>query len=378
MKKGVYSIIFIFCCFLFSCNRQVRQGRHHQIEVVCVDSFLTLGDLFEDFQFIPLENKRECMLSDVFKMIALPEGFVIHDESGRSNVLFFSQEGKFVHRIGDVGRKKEEYISVDDIAVDERAKEIAVMTRGSEIKIYDYSGNYKGTMELKTDAYVNKMCRCDGGYACLLNHNAKGDSILYLYDKDGKLIGKKVPSLPMDIMVSSFVVNPLRTLGEKVLYVDFFTSMFTVVDFDNLEKSDTYQMMTDHVFIYDKEEYENNISNYDCITSGYYMGEKVFGWMNYEKVLSYYSMDLIKDKAYVIPYYDWTPPLLSFYNGYVYTILSQEEIFALAYPKADIITPTMEAFSNAFNLYRADFTMNSNFVILKMKPKNNVWIGEVQ
>lgn len=343
-----------------------------------MDSFLTLEDLFEDFQFIPLEDERQCMLSFVMKLIALPEGFVIYDESGQSNVLFFSPEGKFVRRIGDVGRKKEEYTGVDDIAVDEREKEIAVLTQGREIKLYDYNGRYKDTKELKVDAYINKMCRCHGNYICLLNHNSQGDSLLYLYDKEGGRIGKKVPSLPMDIVEGSFVVNPIQTTGNKALFVDFFTSVFTVIDFDNLEKSETYQMTTDHVFTYDKEEYENNIGSYDCITSGYYMGNKIFGWMNHDKVLSYYSMDLMNDRAYIIPYYDWVPPLLSFCNGYVYTILSQEQIFALAYPKTDIITPTMEAFSGAFYQYRANFSMNSNFVILKMKPKNNVWIGEVQ
>ena len=368
-QSSIYLLLGLASLLFVSCDRHQEKVAYHAVETAEIDSFMTLTGLYGGFQLIPLENDARCMLSNVMKLVAIPEGFIIYDESGQSNVFFFDMHGKFKGKIGDVGKNKREYVSVDDIAVDTAKREISVLTRGREIKVYDYGGQHVRSIELKAEAYLNKMCRYEEGYVCLTNHSARGDSLLCIYDDAGQLIGKKIPSLPTDITDGSFVANPLQTFGHQVLFVDFFQSLFNILDVDDWEQTDTYMMQTGRMFTYDEKEFENHMDLYDCILSGYLSGEKVFGWMDCNKTLSYYEMDLATKKASILSYYDWAPPLLSFHDGHAYTILTQEEIFALAYPSPANSSPTMEALSKAFEPYRETYTMNSNFVILKMKQK---------
>lgn len=367
------NILYVFFpVLLFSCVGYKTSVAYNEIETICQDSFVTLADLYGQAEMIPLENKEEAMISDVLKMEVTPDGFFIRDlyGGGYTRVLFFDNNGGFVTQIGNMGKGKEEFLYMDDMAVDKTRKEVAILTMGQEIKRYGYDGKYKDEISLQDDVRYEKLCCAGDMYICSARHNDKDDSLVCIFNRKGELVSKHVASLPMYISDASFVGNPIQTNGNKMLYVDYFKSMFTLVDLKKPMQESTCKMDLDNMFVYKNNPGEDNKDDEDRITSGYYVNDVIYGWMNHNKSLCYYQIDLTNNKACICPSYDWTPLDLCVTDGFAYAALSQDQVMKLCVHKSPYTNSTKDMLSEAFKSYADRFSMMDNFVILKMKSNN--------
>lgn len=321
-----------FSALLFSCAGYKDNVVYNDVETACQDSFVTLADLYGHAEMIPLENKEEAMISFVHKLEVTPEGFFICDLSNsRLRVLFFDDKGSFVTQIGRVGGSKEEYTYMDDVSVNKAKKEVAILTKGHQIKLYSYDGKYKDEIILQDDVWYEKLQCCGDMYICAARHNDKGDSLVCLFDQKGMVISKHVASLPLYISEASFVSNPIQTNDGKMLYVDFFKSMFSFVDLEKPLQESTYKMNLGNMFVYTGEDEMKNMG--DNLVSGYYNDDAIYGWMNHDSSLSYYQIDLKNNRACVCPFYDWAPTSLTVAGGCAYALLSQDQVLSLCVQK---------------------------------------------
>ena len=301
MKNTAF--IIVFSCIFFSCTEQKNILKCHEFEAVRMDSIMTLTDLYEDFQFIPLENDSIGMLSYAMKLEAVPEGFIIHDLGAKSRALMFDDKGLLVGQIGDVGRSSNEYMGAVDLSVNQNTKEVAILTMNHEVKTYDYQGTCKSTMNLSRDVIFNNLCWNGDNFVCATRHNTYGDSLLYVYDMHGNLVNKALSPLPVDIVEASFVANPLQAYANKVLFIDFFRSSFTIMDMEDTDKYESLKIKSDNMFTYDKKILENHMNTRDFLNSGFCNDSTIYGWMNYDSSLSYYTMNLYDGEAHIYPYY---------------------------------------------------------------------------
>lgn len=357
---------------LLSCAGYKASMTDNEIETVCQDSFVTLADLYDHAEMIPLENKEEAMICDVLKMEVTPEGFFIRDlyGGGFTRILFFDNKGNFVTQIGKMGKSKQEYIYIDDMAVDKAKKEVAILTMGQQIKRYDYDGKYKDEILLQDDVRYETLCYSDDMYICSTWNNDKQDSLICIFNHKGEVISKHVASLPKYIHEGQHISNPIQADGNKVLYADYYRSKFHLIDLKNPLQESSYNMDIDNMFVYTDDSSITDKGDKDDITSSYYMNDAIFGLMNHKRSLSYYQIDLKRNKACVCPFYDWTPMLFTMTDGYAYAVLTQAEVMSLCVRKSPYTNQTKDMLGEAFKAYANNFTMKDNFVILKMKPKD--------
>jgi hypothetical protein len=112
--KSVYYILISVCCLSFSChNQKQRSGQDgdsaiQQIKWKSQKDF-EIKDLVEDIQYILLENKTECLFSEISKLIIENDRIYILDMYETKSLFVFDITGKFLHKVGGVGGGPGEY-----------------------------------------------------------------------------------------------------------------------------------------------------------------------------------------------------------------------------------------------------------------------------
>jgi hypothetical protein len=102
---------------------------------------VNLSGLAADVRFIKLEYNPDCILSYIKDVIIFSEFVLVCDV--KNNLYLFTQDGKFLRRIGKIGRGPGEYTNILGVDVDTKAKLIYVLNNTSQKLIaYDYQGNF--------------------------------------------------------------------------------------------------------------------------------------------------------------------------------------------------------------------------------------------
>ena len=135
MKK---ILILIAVCICITACQTDNTGTLKTIPVnVDQDSPVNLSEIADDIKKISLEVTDESLISIIRKVIYADEMLIVFDY--RAGVLVFSEEGKFLRKIGNKGQGPSEYNTIFDIAYDSDKKIIYICT-GRRIMSYDIQG----------------------------------------------------------------------------------------------------------------------------------------------------------------------------------------------------------------------------------------------
>lgn len=153
MKKVLLLIFLIFS--ILSCSDKKDGGNKHKdtqttnIKVSVDDrQSIKCSRLFQSTQLIPLETNEQSLLDNIQKIIPDSEGKIYVSTS--KSVSVFDSEGKFIHKINNVGKGPGEYLQIDDFLIDEQEGYIEILDmRGRKIVRYDLSGKYVDQWETK-------------------------------------------------------------------------------------------------------------------------------------------------------------------------------------------------------------------------------------
>ncbi len=85
-----------------------------------------LSNFAEIISIIPLETTSECLIGKIDKILHVDGVYYIVDEFNAKQIYAFDEEGKFITRIGGVGRGPGEYVVPCDIFYDSAKGEIVV------------------------------------------------------------------------------------------------------------------------------------------------------------------------------------------------------------------------------------------------------------
>ena len=115
---------------------------------------------FDCIREIVLETNTDCVISDIEKI--LQHDTLLYIKDIRQNKLFiFSQNGRHLHTIKDIGRGHGEYISLIDVAVDNAENEILLLVEPHGIMHYTLYGDFKYKESLGCP--YTDIC-CDSNY----------------------------------------------------------------------------------------------------------------------------------------------------------------------------------------------------------------------
>lgn len=106
---------------------------------------------FSDYEIILLENNNESVIGKISDIKFYKNKFYIHDSRYSKSVFIFSLQGKFLKKIGSLGKGPGEYISTLDFEIDTLNNELIILSY-EKLLIYNLEGEYKKTINLEFPA----------------------------------------------------------------------------------------------------------------------------------------------------------------------------------------------------------------------------------
>ncbi len=187
MNKHFVIALFItfFNGYYLYPQEKVRINENSNQEVV-------FSDLFESAKIVPLETSKKCFISRISVLKTDTNRIFILDKKIKS-VFIFNIQGKFIKKVGQVGKGPGEFIRPTDILLDKLNKRLEVLDKsGQKILIYDYEGNF---IKSKTAIWIQDFEKLNDstyiGYSYnypIADKNQGFNSVLVAFNGDGTII----------------------------------------------------------------------------------------------------------------------------------------------------------------------------------------------
>jgi hypothetical protein len=128
-KMFIISLGAILCCFACSRNETNRSNFQNLI-TISVPTPLENGfseDHFRKIEFIALESNEQSMIGEIGRVWVYESSLYIFD-SQQKQILKFTDQGKFITKIGIKGKGPGEYSSIRDFTIDEENGNILLLS----------------------------------------------------------------------------------------------------------------------------------------------------------------------------------------------------------------------------------------------------------
>lgn len=143
-----------------------------------------LDSIVDRMEIIPLETSNKCLIENIVSFAESNNYYYIL--SGKNQALYkFDKTGKFISKIGNKGQGPGEYVSIDQIEVNNTLGIVYVLDYlGQSILLYDLDDNYIRSYKLPEDHSYNKFVIWnDGIYYFSTNNSIMPDVIFYDINK---------------------------------------------------------------------------------------------------------------------------------------------------------------------------------------------------
>lgn len=160
-------------------------------------SSLKLSDLgFDDIEYIPLETNEQCMLLGTDNLIdkyRLEVGERFYIVKRFSNIWEFQTDGKFISKIGTIGRGPNEITAAHDVKINEKDQKIYLLARWQK-KFFIYSENGKLIKTIQIPFLPSEFQFTEGEILCYSeNHMGDVQNSYTLIDTNG-IVKKDFPN----------------------------------------------------------------------------------------------------------------------------------------------------------------------------------------
>lgn len=373
MKHVTFFVSFL-CMLTFSCKNEKppEQTDSRDVSIYVDTQRESFTGLFGNIEMIPLEDKKEGMLSKVSRLKKRGHYYCILDEGASPQVCLYNLDGRFVRNIGALGHSKNEYICLTDVAFGENR--IAILDCNHIVKVFDYDNKFVFEKNLGEGMYFKSIEARPGGYVCISPHLGENDqqkSILYFYDEKFNLCSEQIASLPVAINDAPFIKHGFQSNDSCYFYFDFFRS--------TLFKGEvhTYSLLNSYTFQVPRfpnssdfmdGSFFKNLGNYDCITREYIFKERLYAYITYDDIMSSLVVNLDKGEGVVRHYSDWYPQLFDDDGKSFYSVIPADRLLTLLEDKSSIAEKTRMMLLNCVQKKNFKLRPTDNFVIIKMDP----------
>jgi len=168
-----------------SCKNTVTsfggEGIKEMIEIPRMkDTVMFCSDFCSRVDYIPLEATEQSLIGELSKVIVASDGSIIAFDFSNSILLRFGSDGRFLNRIGSVGRKDNEYIQLTDFTYNSYSDEIIAWDNPTHtLMYYDLEGNFLRKSEIEW--WMGKLAVLDGSHLCLYVDESIGGDRQYKY-----------------------------------------------------------------------------------------------------------------------------------------------------------------------------------------------------
>ena len=148
-----FSICFTFCfLFLFSCSSRhsestLTEGPPYVVDLDGKQELsIPLSTYFRNAKIIPLETRKDCMIGRISSLQVFDGYVYVLDSHVARSMFVFDIDGRFVKKIGSVGRGPGEYTKINDFTLDTKNQFIYLLDFGQRIHKYSFDGTYLQTI----------------------------------------------------------------------------------------------------------------------------------------------------------------------------------------------------------------------------------------
>ena len=178
MKRHL--IFYIISALLFSCSSTKDLSQYE----ISTEKKVALNEIFSGYSYTMLETMEDAILTNVKKIIVDDSYISVQD---KNHVVVFNKEGKFLSKINAYGRGHNEYMSLDDYAIQD--SRFYILSRAQKaILVYDISGKF--IKNLKLDDWYNHLVFSGKDVVILSSENSnmsKKSFLLYDVAKGRKI-----------------------------------------------------------------------------------------------------------------------------------------------------------------------------------------------
>jgi hypothetical protein len=214
---------------IISCNKkETKENVAGSIKITFNTANLLYEDVFKKTLIIPLETNSNCLISKISQMKIYKNKIFILDINLNA-LLVFNMEGRFLNRIGSVGKGPGEYIRPRYFFISEKDGLVKVFDAPMKKLIcFDIEGKYN--KDITVDKYLSNVGETNSGYwgycADRINDgiNSKQQRTLkfFIFDSEGQLKGHISGRENIDnINLSNAYI--LNDMGESVSFVEPFS-----------------------------------------------------------------------------------------------------------------------------------------------------------
>ncbi len=137
--------IILLVLFIFSCknSEETAQDLYSiKIDINKSKPEPKYSDFIENYDFVPLQTKKESLIGNVDKVITTKNDIYMLDIFSTKSVFKFSRKGEFVSKIGFLGDGPGGYTLPLDFEIDLNQEKIFVLDNGVRLCVYDLDGSF--------------------------------------------------------------------------------------------------------------------------------------------------------------------------------------------------------------------------------------------
>ena len=340
MKKNYYFIIIMF--IIISCKNQAEYKNdlgYLKIPVRDIQecNILKYSTIFDSIRFVKLETNENCLIGRIDKLIHYKNRFIILDKHIAKSIYIFNNDGKFIEKVGSIGKGPGQYIEPSFITLNYYSNEIMIYDNFSKkIISYDLDGKFLNSLKLEYRfdefsavgsnifaLYFNYYG--DEDINLLPNHNVhiinnKGSVLRRLMDRSHSKIPKEERSTFFCRYENEILINPSY---DNIIYNITDQGLSIKYDIDFVDKSLTKDFVLN---ISEKEQTKKDIydkienSNKVCIRGFCEMKDYLILNVSYRKMIYnvfYYKLtgDIKCSNLYINDMYGLIPGSHDLYSG---------------------------------------------------------------
>lgn len=279
--KNMQRILFLLFIGILlgacSANKEAKSLFVHNdsLQIIRIDTtqFITASDIITDINFVRLESSAQNFIGRIDQILFVDERIIVLDRFKAQGVFVFDKTGKFLHRIGQLGKGPNEYTSIDHIAIIPDKTQLAILDRNARnVKFFNLNGQYIKTepvpVYISSIEYLSKDLQIgatDGRRS--VGTGFDGYSLLQ-FDKKWNIIGYgfKDP-FPRELTYTS--LNSLKKNNNQVYYTPpFEDKIYKIHSADSTELA--YQIDYNGLGIPDREKYAaKSVSQFEQLLRNY-------------------------------------------------------------------------------------------------------------
>lgn len=333
---------------------------------------VSADDEFYDFEIISLDNNKDGLLSDCMKMVVTDSGMLFFNDPADPSVLYFDNKGHFKNKIGEKGRKKSEYISITNFSATDKGDTITLLEYNT-IKRFRSDGTFISSQTIDGEYGWDDLLMVKDGMMMGTYHRGY-DHLLTMYNWKDKETRSFFPTNSEILKGSVWTINGLQKAGNKVCFLDMFSSTFYIIDLNHPEEMRSIslsspQMLTEEV-ARTKKDYLN--MNYDFVSDFTFSGDVILGSMHYKESSYDFRIDLKKNEFTFLDHIGFNYNNLYYHNGYFYKVITQNRMIEYLNVKFPYMKETKKIIEKAFKSDSIHVTELDNYYILKMKRRNEL------